>query len=93
MYSFVLSDGISDGSSGSLCEFKNELDQINALQLMVVADHWLGDYGGDASNAFYISNVKFVRLVPTTQPLPSWVTNHSAVFNIPKDLPQMAPRR
>jgi hypothetical protein len=78
VYSFVLSDGTtpdySHYSGGSLSNFKLEFDQINALQFTVQADNWLSQYGMDASNAFYISNVKFVRLVPVTQSPPGGVT-------------------
>ena len=65
VFSFVLNEGSNpERSDGSWDEFKNEFDQINGLQLMVQADQWLGQYGVDADNALYISNVKFVRLVP-----------------------------
>src|SRR5208282_5979711 len=76
VYSFVLSDGLNpEHSDGSWEEFKNEFDQINGLQLVVQADQWLAQYGANADNAFYISNIKFVRLVPTTPALPGGVTN------------------
>jgi len=91
VYSFVLSDGIIDSTGDSLSKFVNELNQINALQIGVVMDQWLNQYDIDATNAFYISNVKFVRLVPTTPALPTGVTNHSGVINVLKDLPQSAP--
>ena len=65
VFSFVLADGSNpERSGGSWDEFNNEFDQINGLQLVVQADQWLGQYGLDADNALYISNVKFVRLLP-----------------------------
>jgi hypothetical protein len=95
VYSFVFSDGSTPeyNPEGSLSEFTTKFDQINALQLGVVADQWLNQYDIGATNGFYVSNVKFVRLVPTTQSLPGGVTNHPADFNIPKDFPQTAPQR
>jgi WD40 repeat protein/serine/threonine protein kinase len=84
VYSFVLSDGTIDSGGDSWSKFKNEFDQINMLQFNVVADQWLSQYGTDAGNAFYISNVKFVRLIPATPLLPSGVTK-------PKTPPQNRP--
>jgi WD40 repeat protein len=78
-YSFFLSDAIvAEYGGGSLSKFTKEFDQIDSLQLRVVADQWLSQYGVDAGNAFYISNVRFVRLVPATPPLPNGVANNRA---------------
>ena len=75
-YSFVLSDGSNpERSDGSLDNFKNEFHQVNGLQLTVQADQWLDQYGADAGSGFSISNVRFVRLVPTGSALPGGLTN------------------
>jgi WD40 repeat protein len=75
VYSFVLSDGlISDFPGGSFSEFKREFDQINGLQLEVQANEWVNKYDMGVTNALYISNVKFVRLVPVTPSPPGGVT-------------------
>jgi WD40 repeat protein/serine/threonine protein kinase len=76
VYSFVLSEGsVGTYPGGFWRMFAKRLDQINGLQLFVVADNWLGDYGPNANSAFYVSNVKFVRLVPITAALPGDVSN------------------
>jgi WD40 repeat protein len=89
VYSFVLSDGSTPeyNLAGSSSEFTTKFDQINALQLGVVADQWLNQYNMDAKNAFYISNVRFMRLVPTIPAPPTGATNHPAGLNVPKGFP------
>jgi hypothetical protein len=81
VYSFFLSDAIvAEYGGGSWSKFTEEFDQIDSLQFRVVADQWLSQYGADAANAFYISNVKFVRLVPTTPAPPSGVANNPGIL-------------
>jgi len=72
VYSFVLSDGlVADYNSDSWNQFTNEFDQINGLQLIVGAADWLSQYGANPSSALYISNVKFVRLLPAISAQPN----------------------
>jgi hypothetical protein len=54
VYSFVLSDASAPeyNPEGSLSEFTTQFDQINALQLGVVADQWLNQYDIGATNGF-----------------------------------------
>lgn len=69
VYSFVLDNGsINHYAGGSLCEFTAHFDQINQVMCQVAADKWLREYGPDEPNAFYLDNIKFVRLVPKTPP-------------------------
>ena len=68
VYSFVLADGAVDPHSGGFySEFAANLDQIDSVQCSVTADPWLEDYADDTENAFFIDDVKFVRLVPVSQ--------------------------
>ena len=89
VYSFVLSDGsVGDYPGGFWKMFAKEFDQINGLQLFVVADNWLGDYGPNANSTFYVSKVKFVRLVPVTGAPPGDGSNQSGVLQTPHAVPQ-----
>jgi hypothetical protein len=79
VYAYVLSDGFIDRySGGSWDEFIANFDRINQLRCVVNADNWLSEYGPDADNRIYISDIKFVRLVPTSPPPPLEVTNKTA---------------
>ena len=65
VYSFVLADGFVDAySGGSWNEFIDRFHEINRLQCAVNADNWNDEYRLDQSAVLYISNVRFVRLVP-----------------------------
>ncbi|MGA2247477.1 MAG: protein kinase [Verrucomicrobiota bacterium] len=77
VYSFILSDGVIDTDSDSWNEFATNLDAINALQLAVVADQWLVRFHPDANNGFYLSNIKFMRLVPPRAIAPNARVLHS----------------
>ena len=71
-YSFCLGEGTIDlNSGGSLKEFLANFDRIDRVQCAVDASNWLTDYGPDADNALYISEVRFVRLEPSSLPPPS----------------------
>jgi hypothetical protein len=65
VYSYVLGDGAIDRyAGGSRSEFIANFDRINELQCVVNADNWLDEYGPGADSKIYVSDVKFVRLVP-----------------------------
>src|SRR5262249_43767647 len=67
VYSFVLADGYVDPhSGGSWNEFTNSFREIDELTCQLSADDWRGEYRADAEAAFYVSNVKFVRLTRST---------------------------
>jgi WD40 repeat protein/serine/threonine protein kinase len=67
VYSFVLgSASVEAGPGCSWDEFVGHFDQIDRLTCMVGADDWLHDFGAKPDNSIFISNVKFVRLEPTT---------------------------
>ena len=68
-YSFVLGNGsFSRYSGGSWDQFVANFDKIDRVRCAVSTDRWLGEYGPDADNAFYIGRIKFVRLVPFAPP-------------------------
>jgi hypothetical protein len=72
VYSFVLGDGAIDRyAGGSWDEFIASFAKIDRVQCAIQADNWLSEYGADADNKIYISDVKFVRLVPTPLPPPT----------------------
>jgi hypothetical protein len=84
VYSFVLADGFVDrATGGSWNDFIQHFDRIVSVLCAVNADNWLDEYRLDTDDAFYISHVKLVRLVPVadSQP-PAAITNTSAM---PKD--------
>ncbi|HEY3760685.1 MAG TPA: serine/threonine-protein kinase [Verrucomicrobiae bacterium] len=65
VYSFVLADGYPDPySGGSWDDFINHFDEIDKIQCAVIADNWNDEYRLDQPAAFYIGDVKFVRLTP-----------------------------
>jgi len=64
VYSFVLADSAVDPHfNGSYREFAAHLDEIESVQCSITADRWLEDYDPDTENAFFIDDIKFVRLV------------------------------
>jgi hypothetical protein len=79
VYSFVLGDGSIDRyAGGSWDEFIASFAKIDRVQCAIQADNWLSEYGADADNRIYISNVRFVRLVPTSPTPPPGVTDKAA---------------
>ena len=79
--SLVLSDGAtSKYSSGSPVEYKRNFDHITALQFGVQADHWLQYYDLNQTNAFYISNIRFVRMVPASPAFPRSVSSGAGIL-------------
>ncbi len=75
-YSFVLNDGsVNPYDGGSRNDFIRHFDQIDEIECALNADNWLGEYRLDTDDAFHISNVKFVRLVPAADPHPAGTTN------------------
>ena len=68
-YSFVLGNGsLSRYSGGSWDQFVANFDKIDRVKCAVSTERWLSEYGRDADNAFYVSHIKFVRLVPVAPP-------------------------
>ena len=83
VYSFVLADGAVDpNSAGSYSEFAANLDQIESVQCTVTADLWLDDYAPDTENTFYVDDIKFVRLIPVSEPLSFYATNQNASVRV-----------
>lgn len=74
-YSFVLRNGsVSSYSGGSWNDFIRHFDEIDKIQCAVNADNWLTEYRLDTDDTFYISHVKFVRLVPIADAQPARMT-------------------
>jgi WD40 repeat protein len=83
VYSFILGDGaISPYSGGSWDEFIANFDQIDRVQCAATGDLWLSDYGPDADNRLYIDDIKFVRLVPVSEPLSFDATDQNASIKV-----------
>lgn len=64
-FSYVIGDGYLDAYDGGKSQwtnFVNHFSEINSLQCGLNAGHWRDEYRLDQPSAFYISNVKFVRL-------------------------------
>ena len=79
VYSFVLGDGaINRYAGGSWDEFIASFAKIDRVQCAVQVNNWLSEYGADADNKIYVSDVKFVRLVPTSSTPPPGVTDKTA---------------
>jgi serine/threonine protein kinase len=75
VYSFVLADGYVDAySGGSWDDFIAHFREIDRLQCAVNADNWNDEYRLNQPAALYISDVKFVRLLPDAK-----TTNASAM--------------
>jgi WD40 repeat protein len=71
VYSFIVGGASLDASPGSsLDEFADHFGQIDRLACLVAVDQWLADYGAKPDNSIFISNIKFMRLEPTTPGLP-----------------------
>ena len=84
VYSFVLADGFVDrATGGSWNDFIQHFDRIVSVLCAVNADNWLDEYRLDSDDAFYISNVKLVRLVPIADPQPA--ARNTSTSAMPKD--------
>jgi serine/threonine protein kinase len=63
-FSYVIGDGYMDAyaGNGQWTNFTNHFGEINSLQCCLNAGHWRDEYRPDEPAAFYVSDVKFVRL-------------------------------
>jgi WD40 repeat protein len=83
VYSFVLAEGTVDpNSAGSYSEFAANLDQIDSVQFSVTADRWREDYAPDTENTLYIDDIKFVRLIPVSEPFSLDATTQNASVKV-----------